>query len=250
MKHLHRPHLQLQDALNLRRRRLRVQNSGLAGRSLRTYARGEWKKYRQHPDATGVLSELERMAGYRERCMYCQDSLSAEVEHYMPIAEDPNSAFVWGNLLWICGRCNRKKLDKFPRTPSGLPLLIDPTQRDPWLHLFMDSGTGVITPKYDASSGLEDPFGLATLEVISVLGHEAVIEGRLQTINRLRRAARRFLASGNRSDATDLHREIHEDAFGVARWFLVYEGRGESTWTELRMQHPRLWRRAVSRSMR
>lgn len=98
-------------------------------------AQAAWKAFRQLVAAGPVLDELRRMAGKRNRCLYCSDSRAADVDQYFPIAIDHSRAFAWSNLMWACPECNRRKATKFP-IAAGQPLVIDPTREDPWL----DSG--------------------------------------------------------------------------------------------------------------
>jgi hypothetical protein len=58
-------------------------------------AQAAWKAFRQVVAAKPVVDELRRMAGTRNRCLYCSDSRAADVDHYFPIAVDHFRAFAW-----------------------------------------------------------------------------------------------------------------------------------------------------------
>jgi 5-methylcytosine-specific restriction endonuclease McrA len=204
-------------------------------------ARAAWKAFRQVGAASPVVDELRRMAGTRNRCLYCSDSRAADVDHYFPIAIDHSRAFAWPNLMWACPECNRRKAVKFP-TAEGQPLVINPTRDDPWSHLVLDVGTGVLAPRF-LEEGL-DPFGDATLDVIVALNYEAVVEGRARAIRRLTAAAQLVLADGDSPDTRGtLAEQVREDEFGVAPWFAFWEGAGDEPFAILRTTHQQLWKR-------
>jgi hypothetical protein len=127
------------------------------------------------------------------------------------------------------------------------PLLIDPTQEDPWRRLFLDTDTGMVAPRF-TQDGSEDPKAQATLQVLGTLLDEAVSEGRLSTIRRIRRTAEACLhTTGNDSHlVSDLIHEVRDDTFGVAAWFLRWEGANEQPFSSLRVQCKSLWRRLVA----
>lgn len=192
------------------------------------------------------MTELQRMAGRRERCMYCRDSLSCDVEHFAPISIRPDRAFVWSNFLWICGNCNRRKGNRFPTSDDGRPLLIDPTTVEPWEHFILDTATGEISPRWETPES-EDQIAVATMMVIGTLGHEAVVNGRYVAIVRLRRAGLRWLSNPNSRELShDLVREFHDETSGVGQWFTRFEGSGEDPWPEVRNRDPRMWRRLAA----
>jgi uncharacterized protein (TIGR02646 family) len=48
-----------------------------------------------------------------QKCFYCERKLSEsedEIDHYIEVAESPEQAFAWENLVLCCRDCNRKKL--------------------------------------------------------------------------------------------------------------------------------------------
>lgn len=106
-----------------------------------------------------VHQGLDSMCRGARRCMYCEDSVADEVEHYRPKDLYPALVFAWGNYLYSCGPCNGPKRSFFaifadpnghivelarrpkqPITepPSGHPLLIDPRNEDPLRLLRLD----------------------------------------------------------------------------------------------------------------
>ncbi|RTY78507.1 hypothetical protein EKA83_08815 [Pseudomonas veronii] len=91
------------------------------------------------------------MATGRSRCMYCEDSMGTDIDHFWPKSVYPDQAFVWGNYLLACSYCNsNQKRTQFPLDVNGEPLLIDPTNEDPELHLSLMPSTGefsIVGPK-------------------------------------------------------------------------------------------------------
>jgi uncharacterized protein (TIGR02646 family) len=208
-------------------------------------ARAEWSAFRGLAPARALVAELRRMAGTRERCFYCSDARATDVDHYVPIAFDWTKTFEWTNHLWTCTDCNRRKSQRFPTDAAGNALVIDPTVTDPWAHLALAT-TGVVAPKVHLGDMI-DRQGTETLDVLSRINHEAVIEGRARTIRRLRRAVDELLERGDSAETRKrLIDEVREDDFGVGWWFLNWEGETTSPFAELRGQHPKLWRRLVT----
>jgi len=104
---------------------------------------------------------LGRMASGLERCMYCEDSEGTAIEHFWPKATFPKKAFTWKNYLIACTRCNSNfKRDRFPRTFDGKPLLINPTEEDPFDFLDFSPTTGMYESKLPKGVSSIDVFGL------------------------------------------------------------------------------------------
>lgn len=102
-----------------------------------------------------IRKALETMASGRSRCMYCEDSLGTDIDHFWPKGNYPNRAFQWANYLLACSHCNsNQKRNLFPLDATGTPLLIDPTAEDPRDHLTFSPSTGryvAFSPKGDKS---------------------------------------------------------------------------------------------------
>lgn len=217
-----------------------------------------WKGARKTDAMGNVEHTLQRMAGPRARCMFCEDSHGTDIEHFWPKARYPHRTFVWENLLLVCGGCNSAKGTRFDLDAQGSPLLIDPTAEEPWTYLFYDSHTGNITAKYEASRGVENPKGAYTTDPkVLPLNVEAVTDGRRRTQRNLERAATRFLGQlrNNASSDPDLAQFVAEirdyDQYGLAEWFFRREGSREPPFRELEVRFPGVWTRiqqALSRS--
>lgn len=184
------------------------------------------------------------MNGQRQRCVYCCDSRSADVDHFTPIAVNFSMAFSWKNFILVCPECNRKKGARFPFDDHGKPLIINPTREDPWDFLILDTKTGYLSARFLDDDF--DPKGDSTIEVISCVNHEAVVEGRRRVIARYYDAVEAVLEGKNINVASSkLLREVREDEHGIGEWFARREGREEARFAELRVRFPSVWRRFV-----
>ncbi|MFJ2698613.1 HNH endonuclease [Streptomyces rochei] len=207
-------------------------------------ARVEWNSYRRSAKSRPVLKVLKEMNGQRQRCVYCCDSRSADVDHFTPIAVDYAQAFTWPNFILVCPECNRKKGARFPRDNEGNPLIINPTREDPWEFLILDTKTGYLAARFLEEDF--DPKGESTVEIISCINHEAVVEGRRRIIARYYEAVDCLLSSGDPKNSTGkLLREIREDEHGIGSWFARREGKEEPCFSELKTRFPSIWRRFV-----
>ena len=214
-----------------------------------------WKRQRQSAAMRRIADILSAMTGVRCRCMYCEDSRGTDIEHFRP-RHYRDQVFRWPNLLWICAGCNRCKGNRFPCDSAGQPLLIDPTAEDPWDFLFFDPQTGEITARWDVSTGEEVPKGSQTIQLLSILRHQAITEGRQRVRRNLERAVRRFLERATAEDGEGAHPGLLEDllesiddadGYGLAHWFFLREGQDEGAFRELRQGFPSAWAEVVAR---
>jgi uncharacterized protein (TIGR02646 family) len=197
-----------------------------------------------------VAQILASMSGRRQRCMFCGDSRSTDIEHFWPKSRYRHRVFRWENMLWICTGCNRQKGDRFPLDAQRRPLLIDPTAEDPWDFLYFDARTGNITARYDPSSARPYPKGERTTDPAMLpLNIEAVTEGRLRTYRNLMRAIQSFLThmptSINPDAAADqLHEAVRDnDDYGLAHWYFRHDGKREEPFHTLHATYPNVWDR-------
>jgi hypothetical protein len=211
-------------------------------------AREEWNRFLARNSGKELRAELIRMARIRNRCAYCDDSRAADVDHFWPLSPHYTKAFEWHNHLWSCPECNRRKSARFP-VVSGVPLLVNPVEENWWDFLTLDTGSGVLAPRFDAA-GHMDPRGAATLDVFRPLTYEPVIEGRFRSIERLRKAAQKTIDMGDAREAEEaLGQAITHDDFDVAAWFALGPGAQEEPFATLTKDHC-LWRRFVRLTVR
>lgn len=207
-------------------------------------AREVWKAFRASAKSRPLADELARMAHTRNRCIYCDDSRGADVDHFAPIDYDHDRTFVWDNHLWSCPECNRRKSTRFP-VLEGQEMLVNPVTEDWWHFLSLDTSSGVMAPSFD-SGGEENARGRETLSVFKALTVEAVIEGRYRAIAALRDAAEEAVTRGDtRATRKALGTAIRQDDYGVASWFALGPGMHEPPFSDLRSGVPGLWRRFV-----
>ena len=213
----------------------------------------KWKSARQTKTVRDlVLRALLQMAGVRARCMYCEDSRGADIEHFWPKVTYVQRIFDWLNMLLICTPCNRQKNDRFVLDAAGQPLLIDPTTDNPWDFLFYDFHTGIVTARYDPATGLPRPKGEHTTDPRTLpINIQAVTEGRLRTQRNLCRAVHGFIAAaegGNDEAAAraELLKAVHDnDGFGLVQWFFLRDGSSEPPFRDLQLGNPIAWQAVI-----
>lgn len=184
-----------------------------------------------------VRAALREMAGPRTRCMYCGDSRASDVEHYWPKTPFPQRMFVWANLLLCCTDCGRQKSDVFPLDSGGTPLLIDPTDCDPWLHLDFDPVTGNLVPRF-LPNGEADPRGKATLEVLKLDRKESLSLLLRRTHKKLESTLAAFVSAVPAEAPAAL---LEEDDFVLAGWVFRGAGADSEPFKSIRERHPAHW---------
>lgn len=135
---------------------------------------------------------LDEMCSGARRCMYCEDSVADEVEHFKPKDFYPEAVFLWENYLYACGPCNGGKNNRFPliaaatgqifhlrRRPgdpilapeAGNPALLDVRREDPLDFLQLDlRDTFFFQPR---DSDTTSPAYSRAEQVIGILGLNA-----------------------------------------------------------------------------
>lgn len=201
----------------------------------------EWRTARQTRTMGEVRAVLGRMMGPRERCTYCLDSHGTDMEHFWPKSRCSDQMFRWPNLLLCCTECGRLKGDRFP-LQHGVPLLIDPTQENPWQHIDFDPSTGNLTARYEPQADAYSVKGEATVSLLQLDGREALAAGYLKTWRRLVRVAQTFLARGEPAgaDFAQVLREVDED-HGLLGWCFEGTGQREPPFRDLRERAPEVW---------
>jgi uncharacterized protein (TIGR02646 family) len=187
-----------------------------------------------------VQSALRKMMGHRERCMYCLDSHGSDIEHFWPKTPFPERMFLWPNLLLCCGECNGFKGDRFP-LQGGQPLLIDPTEEDPWCHLDFDPDTGNLAARFDPQASAYSVKGERTVEILKLDQREALAAGHLKTWNRLVKIVREHMANPAPDGAALAMELIHADEHGLLGWCFDGAGHSESPFRDLRDRMPQVW---------
>lgn len=145
-----------------------------------------------------VRNELADLCSGSRRCMYCEDSVADEVEHFRPKDLYPEVVFAWMNYLYACGPCNRGKNNKFvvidgtgafvdvtrPYEAAVVPpisgdaALIDPRRENPLELLMLDlRDTFEFTPIADAGTRDYERASY-TIEVLGLNDRDYLVQAR------------------------------------------------------------------------
>lgn len=108
-----------------------------------------------------VKKVLTAMCSGSRRCMYCEDSVADEVEHFKPKDLYPEVVFAWKNYLYACGPCNGPKNNKFAVIDAATGKAIDVTrQRNAKVVPPLDGKSALIDPR------VEDPLKFLSLDIV------------------------------------------------------------------------------------
>lgn len=201
----------------------------------------DWKSARKTLSLKTVVTTLQTMMGPRQRCMYCLDSHGADIEHFRPKANYPKRMYDWPNLLLCCTECGRFKSNQFPLS-GRQPLLIDPTREDPWKYLDFDPDTGNITARFDLALDDWSAKGTATVEALQLDQREALSAGYLKTLRHLSDIVQRALVADTVAVPTLMAELKAADDHGLLVWCLSDRGQTLHPFSDLRQQHPAVWR--------
>lgn len=201
-----------------------------------------WKAARATKTIGAAFVLLQRAMGQRERCMYCLDSHGTDIEHFRPKARYPLQTFRWRNWLLCCTECGRLKGSQFPMA-HGKPLLINPTDENPWTHLEFDPDTGNLTARFDLAANDWSRKGTETVSILHLDAREALAAGYRKTYLRLSAVVNEALAAPALPSAQDLVCSLQdEDEHGLLEWCFCFAGQQEAPFVGLKVAHPHLWR--------
>jgi uncharacterized protein (TIGR02646 family) len=198
-----------------------------------------WKRRRASQPILAIYAVLKRMAGQRERCMYCVDSQGSDIEHFWPKSPHSDRMYVWENLLMACAQCGRFKGTQFPRADDGSPLLIDPSAEDPWEFLDFNPETGNLNARYLLSVQAYSAKGEATVAVLRLDSREGVSAGYRKTYRHLCHLVTDW--TDNHLAENYLERLREEDDHGLLGWFLLGSGQDEPAFSRFRGRYPDAW---------
>ncbi len=207
-----------------------------------------WKSARQTLTMKRVFEALLEMSGERNRCMFCDDSRGTTIEHFWPKSTYRCKCFLWENMLLLCQGCQSQKGDRFALDQDGKPLLLNPTEEDPWDFLYFEPTTGILTARFDKEHNQPNPKGAHTTDRrILPLNIESVTEGRLRTRRNLQRAVMAFLrdpAAGSspaEAESTLVQAIRDNDDYGLVVWYFLRDGNSESPFADLKRNRPATW---------
>ncbi len=205
-----------------------------------------WENRRDTIVKHGILGILKEMAGSRERCMYCLDSHATDIEHHHPKSLAPYSKmFEWANFLLCCTDCGRIKSNQFPLDENALPLLINPSEENPWQYLDFDPLTGNITATYQVLQKGFSKKGQVTVEVLALDAREQLAKGYFKTWNRLVKAVEKFLKTPYLASEF-IDKLLEKDDHHLLGWCFHGTGENEYPFNELKQRHPQLWQSFVN----
>ena len=199
----------------------------------------QWEAARKTKPVGTVLDALRKMAGPKERCMYCVDSHGSDIEHFRPKVSNPKRAFLWSNLLLCCTECGRFKGDKFP-TDGRRALLVDPSAEDPWQYLDFEPNTGNLTARFDVQTNAWSAKGAKTVEVLQLDRREALGRVYQAAFRRLSRIVDAALAEET-IDVLSLRTDLREaDDHGLLPWCFGTTGQNIEPFLSFR-KHGAAW---------
>jgi uncharacterized protein (TIGR02646 family) len=199
-----------------------------------------WQLNRRSAAILSALIVLKRMAGRRERCMYCVDSLGSDIEHFWPKGPYPERMYAWRNLLIACTQCGRHKKDQFPLDAEVSPLLVDPASEDPWDFLGFDPDTGNLNARFLQELGRFSLKGETTVSVLHLAEREGISAGYRKTYRRLCNLVGGW-DDGRIPD--DFIEQLQEaDDHGLLGWFMRPPGEDEPNFKRFREENQAKWR--------
>ncbi len=183
------------------------------------------------------------------RCVYCEDSLADEIEHFWPKDLYPDKVFAWENYLYACGPCNGPKGNAFAVLPTGSnvatsvarakgdaivqPLagdaaLLDPRCDDPLDYLELDIvETFVFRPRPGIGARAKER-ARYTIETLGLNARSAVIEARRTAYENLLTVLERVVSLVEQKRPLDRVRTA------------VERTTHRSVWEEMKRQHTRV----------
>ena len=196
-----------------------------------------------------VKAKLTGMCNDARRCMYCEDSVADEVEHFQPKDLYPELVFAWRNFLYACAPCNGPKNNRFgvmsglndqvinvtrprgaPIAPPqpGLVALINPLRENPLDFMMLDlQGTFEFTPL--AAPGTGDRLRTEyTLEILRLNERDYLIEARENAFGGFRARLSEYVQ--RRRDGASV-RELARLRRGIQR------APHPTIWAEMKRQH-------------
>ncbi|HNY38970.1 MAG TPA: hypothetical protein PKJ41_01185 [Bryobacteraceae bacterium] len=149
--------------------------------------------------------------------------------------------FRWTNLLLCCTECGRFKSSQFPLQDNGQPLLIDPSNENPWAHLDFDPITGRLTARYCLDLADYSPMGVQTIRVLR-LDREHLEGQHRKTYRRLCRVLEDFGQNAG-GGARGLAKALQgADDHGLLGWWIGGSGAEDDPLAEFKNRAPEIWR--------
>lgn len=190
-----------------------------------------------------VRDTLDRMCGGARRCMYCEDSVADEVEHFKPKDFYPELVFAWANYLYACGPCNGGKSNKFPIVSALSGQMI---------HLSRARGEPILPPEAGNAALLdlraENPLEYLRLDLQDTFYFEPMSSDETSLDHRRARIAIEILGLNARDYLCRARAEAFDSYRARLDQYVLWRdaGVGQATLDRLkkslrRMGHPTVW---------
>lgn len=196
-----------------------------------------------------VRQVLRRMCRGPNRCMYCEDSSADQIDHFRPKDFYPDHVFVWANYLWACGRCNRRKGNRFhvyrggvlplvpvrpaaaplAAVPRGRPALLNPRSENPLDRMMLDLGTFDFVPT-DPAGSLDRERTEETIAALGLNDRGDVVEARKDAFRSYRARLAEYATAAEQGAAADRLADLRTSI--------------------LQMPHPTVWSEMVRQRQR
>jgi len=186
-----------------------------------------WERARARVAFRRVEGALRAACADHQRCMFCEDSQGAQIEHFRPKSIYPSLAFRWSNYLFACGLCNGPKSNRFalfssdgslievrrgPNEPPREPaVLLDPRVDDPMDFLDLDVRTGRFLPSRRVGAP-EHERARVTIEWLG-LNRQGLPEQRRAAYKTFSNALLLFVEKGDTSQKQHVERLPHVTVF-------------------------------------
>ncbi len=181
-----------------------------------------------------VKSKLVEMCSGSRRCMYCEDSVADEVEHFRPKDLYPEVVFAWNNYFYACGPCNGPKNNRFsiidgssqlvdvtrPRggaivAPArGDMALIDPRRENPLDFMMLDLRNTFQFTSIATVGSVDDLRANYTIEVLRLNERDYLVEARENALGGFRARLSEYIT---RRNAGANHGELKNLREGIQR---------------------------------
>lgn len=183
-----------------------------------------------------IKEQLTKNAVGEHYCNYCEHNEHSDIEHFYPKGLYPNKAFVWGNYMWSCKKCNSGlKLDKFkifnplhsatvqditpihnPRTyiqpPNEDAVLLNPRVDNPLNYLYLDLTNGILISHPNLTSSRDIERANYTLELLKLDVREGLKKARINARKGFFNSLRRYIDAKSATSFKELENSMEEIA--------------------------------------
>lgn len=186
-----------------------------------------------------IKATLKKTCGHTQCCHYCQIGIANEIEHYRPKSYYPDFVFDWENYLYICGRCNKVKSNKFklkkadgsiweklaPPPLDGAPFLINLREESGLDFLEINLADFTYSPRANISDSFAIEKAEYTIKALD-LNWDVWLTNRESSFGNYMNALRAYVAYCNNINSSNTSiQEIKNQ---------IYKERNHSVWFEMK----------------